>query len=428
MKILLGTDALAEGLNLQTCGVEINYDAPWNPMRLEQRIGRIDRIGQQHDRVWIWTYFYEGTVEAEVYSRLWQRIGWITGVVGSLQPILHRVERTIQDLALTSPEKRQSVMPRTLDQLVAEIERVRAQGFDLDAYLEKPKGVPQEPKPPVTLGELEGFLTGSALTKQRFRAHPEISRAYLVKVRGREVAGTFDPTVADAHPDSLRLLTFGDRVLDEILADAAKGAATTGKLLRITTEDSPRRFVVWYGVRDDQLIRIESLADLIACLEQPTPVWDRWEQEAREDFFASVKKWREAEQGFFRKRAKERLATLWAKGRETLVRAAYVWAALTRLDGVTAEEISGQTLSLMIEREGYPFGPLAQLVGELPKMGGDGLDWGEIEQKTPQQLEGLWQWVRMEAKKLVEEIRKAEEHLKTLEKDPPLPQLVLTVH
>lgn len=45
--VLLATDAASEGLNLQTCSYLINYDMPWNPMRVEQRIGRIDRLGQQ---------------------------------------------------------------------------------------------------------------------------------------------------------------------------------------------------------------------------------------------------------------------------------------------------------------------------------------------------------------------------------------------
>lgn len=63
VRVLLATDAASEGLNLQTCGVLINYDMPWNPMRVEQRIGRIDRIGQTYETVWIYHYFYEGTIE-----------------------------------------------------------------------------------------------------------------------------------------------------------------------------------------------------------------------------------------------------------------------------------------------------------------------------------------------------------------------------
>src|SRR5690606_4846108 len=95
-----------EGLNLQTCGVLINYDMPWNPMRVEQRIGRIDRIGQKYEEVWVRNYFYQDTVEARVYQRLSDRIDWFEHVVGALQPILHRVGRTIQELALLRPTER----------------------------------------------------------------------------------------------------------------------------------------------------------------------------------------------------------------------------------------------------------------------------------------------------------------------------------
>ena len=85
---------LPKGLNLQTCGVLINYEMPWNPMRVEQRIGRIDRIGQEYDRVWIRNYFYDGTVEATVYQRLDDRIASFESVVGELQPILSQVAQS----------------------------------------------------------------------------------------------------------------------------------------------------------------------------------------------------------------------------------------------------------------------------------------------------------------------------------------------
>lgn len=425
VQILLGTDALAEGLNLQTCGVEINYDAPWNPMRLEQRIGRIDRIGQQHDRVWIWTYFYNGTVEAEVYRRLWQRIGWFEGVIGRLQPILHRVERTIRDLALTDPEERGRAMPRTLADLEEEIERVRAEGLDLDAYIEQAVDAPPEPKPPATLEELERFLTGSALVGHRFRAHPEIDRAYLVRVRGEEVGATFDPAVADAHPESVRLLTFGDRVLDELLADAAKETPATGKLLRVATEDLPRRFVAWYGIRDGQLLRIERFTDLLACLEGPAPAWGEWKAEAQKDFATAVMQRLEAERAALRQRAEERLSALQERGREILARATYVWTARTRYGGAGVGEINEVTLRSMIHCEGYPYGALARLVSELPEISSENQEWREIEQKTLQQLEALWQWIRTEASQLVEELCKAQEHLATLKTSPRPPRVTV---
>jgi SNF2 family DNA or RNA helicase len=69
VRILICTDSASEGLNLQTCGVLINYDMPWNPMRVEQRIGRIDRIGQEFPEVWISNYFYKDTIEDQIYFR-----------------------------------------------------------------------------------------------------------------------------------------------------------------------------------------------------------------------------------------------------------------------------------------------------------------------------------------------------------------------
>src|SRR3546814_5135935 len=63
--LLLCTDAAAEGLNFQFCGALINYDSPWNPMRVEQRIGRIDRLGQRFVRIRIVNLHYAGTVRSE---------------------------------------------------------------------------------------------------------------------------------------------------------------------------------------------------------------------------------------------------------------------------------------------------------------------------------------------------------------------------
>ena len=67
---MLCTDAAAEGLNFQFCGAVINYDMPWNPMRVEQRIGRIDRVGQTNATIRIVNLHYEGTVETDVYRAL----------------------------------------------------------------------------------------------------------------------------------------------------------------------------------------------------------------------------------------------------------------------------------------------------------------------------------------------------------------------
>ena len=98
--VLLCTEAAAEGLNFQFCGALVNYDMPWNPMRVEQRIGRIDRLGQKHSIIRIFNLHYRDTVEADIYRALAKRIGLFHGVVGQLQPILAKVSGTIAQAVL----------------------------------------------------------------------------------------------------------------------------------------------------------------------------------------------------------------------------------------------------------------------------------------------------------------------------------------
>ena len=100
IKILLCTESASEGLNLQTCGVLVNYDMPWNPMRVEQRIGRLDRIGQIYPTVKIHNFYYDGTVEAKVYRKLRDRINAFATVVGNLQPILAQVPTFIEQVVM----------------------------------------------------------------------------------------------------------------------------------------------------------------------------------------------------------------------------------------------------------------------------------------------------------------------------------------
>lgn len=131
LKVLLCTEASGEGLNLQNCGVVINYDMPWNPMKVEQRIGRVDRIGQRRREVFGMHFFYERTVEAQVYRALGERIGWFETVVGELQPILQRAHTAIQRIAMVSPDERDPLAEEELAALAQEYQprQARARAF-----------------------------------------------------------------------------------------------------------------------------------------------------------------------------------------------------------------------------------------------------------------------------------------------------------
>lgn len=91
LKLLLGTDAASEGLNLQRLGTLINIDLPWNPTRLEQRKGRIQRIGQARSEVWIANLRYRDSVEDRVHSVLADRLEAIHGLFGQIPDTLEDV-------------------------------------------------------------------------------------------------------------------------------------------------------------------------------------------------------------------------------------------------------------------------------------------------------------------------------------------------
>lgn len=84
IRVVCATDAACEGLNLQRLGAQINVDLPWNPSRLEQRKGRVQRIGQVRDNIHVVNLRYAGTVEDLVYSALSERFEGIFSVLGQL--------------------------------------------------------------------------------------------------------------------------------------------------------------------------------------------------------------------------------------------------------------------------------------------------------------------------------------------------------
>ncbi|RXK47792.1 DEAD/DEAH box helicase [Halorientalis pallida] len=91
--VLVSTDAMNEGRNLQFCNVMVNYDLPWNPMKVEQRIGRIHRIGQDRE-VYVFNTALKDTIEEYVLERLYHKIDLFQQSVGELSEILTRLEET----------------------------------------------------------------------------------------------------------------------------------------------------------------------------------------------------------------------------------------------------------------------------------------------------------------------------------------------
>ena len=90
--ILIGTEAAAEGINLQFCSLLVNYDLPWNPQRIEQRIGRCHRYGQKCDVVVVNFVNKANEADRRVYELLEQKFQLFSGVFGSSDEVLGAIE------------------------------------------------------------------------------------------------------------------------------------------------------------------------------------------------------------------------------------------------------------------------------------------------------------------------------------------------
>jgi len=90
-QVLLSSEVGSEGVDLQFSSLLVNYDLPWNPMKIEQRIGRIDRLGQQSDKILIWNLMYANTIDERIYDRLLMRLDIFRQALGSMESIIGRV-------------------------------------------------------------------------------------------------------------------------------------------------------------------------------------------------------------------------------------------------------------------------------------------------------------------------------------------------
>lgn len=112
-RVLLSSEVGSEGIDLQFCRTVINYDLPWNPMRVEQRIGRVDRLGQAADAVTIINLLHRGTIDDEIYRRLYERLGICERALGGFEAVLgEEISKLTPDLltgALTADQVAQRI-------------------------------------------------------------------------------------------------------------------------------------------------------------------------------------------------------------------------------------------------------------------------------------------------------------------------------
>ncbi|MCB1407136.1 MAG: hypothetical protein KDK01_12995, partial [Rhodobacteraceae bacterium] len=112
-RVLLSSEVGSEGIDLQFATAVINYDLPWNPMRVEQRIGRIDRLGQKADKVKILNLIYAGTIDERIWDRLYHRLKLCEQALGGFEEILGtqmaRLEKDLLGARLSEAEQEQRI-------------------------------------------------------------------------------------------------------------------------------------------------------------------------------------------------------------------------------------------------------------------------------------------------------------------------------
>ena len=146
LDILMFTEVGSEGLDYQFCDMMINYDLPWNPMRVEQRIGRIDRRGQVSETVSIYNMITTGTVDADIYYRCLSRIGVFESSIGECEEILGEIatqlDQIAMDSSLTDDERRIKIEQMADNEVrkMQELNKLEEEekeffGFDLSEYM-----------------------------------------------------------------------------------------------------------------------------------------------------------------------------------------------------------------------------------------------------------------------------------------------------
>lgn len=199
--VLLATDAASEGLNLQACSWLINYDMPYNPARVEQRIGRADRLGQPRDVVHVRNYFVPNTVEEGVYKALADRIDNFRDLLGDLQPILGATERAFQTVFKAPRHERRAVQEAAIKSLLHQIDELETDGITFSPEDRLP--LPAYDPAPVTLDQLREVLV------DRLAAHLDEP----------DMPVTWDPARASRDPEGWTALgTYGHPKLESVLS------------------------------------------------------------------------------------------------------------------------------------------------------------------------------------------------------------------
>ncbi len=294
VQVLVCTDSGSEGLNLQFAHILINYDLPWNPMRVEQRIGRVHRIGQEHDSVIIVNLAVADTIEDYVLQVLYEKIRLFEVAIGEMDLILSDVneagglEKRIMDAIMDSEEDDdvKDALAKVEGEVIkskehaAEIKQLDAsvfQQFDLstasdDVTIEDQTDMAMEVR-----SFLDGFLRVVGAEEVEDNG---IFTAKLPRPMWKRMGGvhhyTADPDIFEEREGEVELLSLGT----PLIANAMAVLEQDGNVGQVRTAEVDERATILYYRYYIETIRSELEAFVSVIVTDEGDIVD-----VREDLF-----------------------------------------------------------------------------------------------------------------------------------------------
>jgi superfamily II DNA or RNA helicase len=270
LDVLLSSEVGCEGLDYEFCDRLVNYDIPWNPMRVEQRIGRIDRFGQPSPKVLVFNFVTPGTIEERVFHRCWERLGLFRDTLGDLEGMLGEIVQNLNDLVTSTDLTPQQIDERArqlADNAVRLAEETRSLGEatpdllgldesltrDLDALVQEGRAVTEQ-----QLEELlRAFLADPPLSATLDGAPGPILRIQLSRPARAGLLAMLDarPALVASRPGrQLRQWLTGTEA--GLAVTFSVDAATTDRTLAFLTPTHPliRLAVKAYAPSDGQTL------------------------------------------------------------------------------------------------------------------------------------------------------------------------------
>src|SRR3989454_1889933 len=179
-QVMVATEAAGEGINLQFCHLMINYDIPWNPNRLEQRMGRIHRIGQRSD-VYIFNFVATNTIEGTILERLFTKLEEIRGQLGDRVFDVVGQLLTLNEIRLEDMLREAAINPARIEEYTGQIEQLSTEQL---AQLEQATGVA------LATSQVDlDWVRGSDIRSQERRLMPEYVEKFFLRAAERENMG-----------------------------------------------------------------------------------------------------------------------------------------------------------------------------------------------------------------------------------------------